>query len=231
MISYIKRAGVIIVFSVLGLSCTQEAKLNPGEFLREKSPGVEQVGEGLFRIGQVLVDATNMTVTFPAEVNMQEGLVEYLICARWGKLHESVLATEANPLDIQLGLLALGMTCGGGVEFQGDRTKGKGDALRIFVEWDEGGSATKVRAEELVFDRKRDKPMKRSNWIFTGSVIIEGHFMAQFDGLIAATYNDPCAIINSPLPSRYDDEILFANSAVAPPAGTSVTVILERVKK
>ena len=231
MNAHLKRAGIIIVSALLVLSCGQEAKFETGDFLTENRPGVEKVGEGLFRIGQVLVNAGEMTVTFPAEVNMQDGLVEYLICARRGKLHESVLATEANPLDIQLGLLALGMTYGGGIEFQGDRAKGKGDALRIFVEWNDSGSVKRVRAEELVLDRKRDRPMKESNWIFTGSVFIEGNFMAQFDGLIAATYNDPYAIINSPLPSRYDDEILYANSAVVPRPGTSVTVILERVKK
>jgi hypothetical protein len=217
----------IFLIMLAAASCTNEQAIQPEEYLTSHREGVEKISEGVYRVGLVTVDANKGAVSFGARVNMEAGLIEYLICAEWGKLHESVLVTNANPLDIQLGLLALGMKYGGGLTHQGDPAQGKGDPVRIFVQWDDRGTTQEVRGERFVLNTTRETAMEEADWIFTGSVVLEEGFAAQTYGLIVATYNDPYAILNNPLPSRADDEILFVNSNAVPPVGTAVTVILE----
>jgi len=210
------------------LSCQNERAKNPEQYLSRHRPGVQRIGDGVYRIGLVTVDANEKALSFDAEINMQEGLIEYLLCANWGKLHESVLVTGANPLDIQLGLLALGMKYEGGIKYQGDAAQGKGDPVCIIIEWNEDGHSRKARAEQFVFNQHQAKAMRETDWTFSGSAILEDGLAAQRYGLIVATYNDPYAVINNPLPSRSDDEILFANSDIVPPVGTPVRVIFKK---
>src|SRR3954469_13485921 len=69
---------------------------------------LQQISSNLFQIGTVRLDKSKGTVQFPAQLNMTNGLVEYLLVTTKGKLHESVLKTETEPYHIQLALLLLG---------------------------------------------------------------------------------------------------------------------------
>ena len=183
-------------------------------------------------IGKITVDLQNHRISFPARVNMKEGLVEYLLCTRWGKLHESVLATDIHPTNLQTALLLIGLKPGGGLSYQGDTAQPKGDKVIIWVEWWEEGKQKRYRGEKLVWNKKEEKPLPEMEWVFTGSVHHEKWgFMAERTGVIIATYRDPIAIINNPLPSGTDDTILFSNKKILPSPGKEVKVIIERVKK
>jgi len=189
-------------------------------------PRAEKIDEGIYRIGKVTLNRNEGNLQFPAKVNMKEGLVEYLAVSRNGKLHESVLVVEAQPLDIQLGLLLLGLNYGGGLEYQGDKKAPKGDKVEIWVKWKENRKERKVRGEDLIYNQLTRKSMTYTHWVFTGSQIIEKEFMAQIEGSIVATYRDPFAILNNPLECGVDDTILYANSEMLPAAGTSVVVLI-----
>ena len=54
---------------------------------------MKEIAPGLFQIGDVRLDQRQRTVTFPAAMNMDEGLIEYLIVHSSGKTHESLLQT------------------------------------------------------------------------------------------------------------------------------------------
>lgn len=69
---------------------------------------VKDLGEGRVQVGKVIVDSRARTLTFPAKINMTEGMVEYLIVTTKGKTHESLLSTEAEPIHIHTGMLLLG---------------------------------------------------------------------------------------------------------------------------
>jgi len=75
---------------------------------REKT-AAKKVGENLYRIGAVTVDAKLRAVVFPAKVNQLVGLIEYAIVTETGKVHESFLCTKVKPSDIHAGLLLLGV--------------------------------------------------------------------------------------------------------------------------
>ena len=171
-------------------------------------------------------------ISLPGSVNMQSGLIEYLACHNEvGKLHESVLKIDARPSDLQVALLLLGLKNKNNLEFQGDPTVPEGDLLDIFVEWELPDKTMKrVRAEELAYDQHKKQPMDRTSWVFTGSEILNGQFMADKDGSIIATFRDPLAIINNPLPTGADDTVYVSNEKLVPPRDTKIRLIIKPVE-
>ena len=83
---------------------------DPAARLAELGAAVE--GEKL-RLGEVEIDRSARTLSFPAKVNAVEGAIEYALVTSKGKTHESLLVTDALPRDIHLGCLLLGGGAGG----------------------------------------------------------------------------------------------------------------------
>ena len=167
-------------------------------------------------------------------VNMTSGLIELLATAPGGKEHESILVLDCNPALLQTSLLLIGLNPGGGGKFQGDNTAPYGDKVFLYVSWQEKDGIQFLRAEELVWDKKYDRTMPYISWIFTGSRFEKSPkgkniFKANMNGVIAATFYDPDAIINNPLPERTDDTVYYANEKILPPKGTSVIMTLSLV--
>jgi len=187
---------------------------------------IEKIGEGRFRIGNILLDKTSPTLRLPAQVNMQKGMIELVACSSGGKLHESVFLVHAEPYHMQLALLLLGLNHKGGVRFQGDATQPEGDRVLVFVEKD----GQRRRVEDYVWDVTRKAPMERTDWVFAGSKFINGEFGAQLTRTLITTYHDPYTILDNPLPTGADDEVYEVNSRVTPPVGTTVTLVIQPVK-
>jgi len=74
--------------------------------------------------------------------------------------------------------------------------------------------------------------MEHTNWIFTGSRIIDNRiFAAQATQSIIAIYRDADAIFNNPLPGGTDDNTYRVNSEIVPPENTKIKLIIKMVKK
>ena len=86
---------------VLGRRAQEPGKAPAPPSIREEAPACE-------RIGLVRLEQKTMTLTFPGALNMNQGLLEYLIVTPLGSTHESLLVTEAPPTDIQFAMLLLG---------------------------------------------------------------------------------------------------------------------------
>src|ERR1700731_2169644 len=98
-------------------------------------PAAEKIGEHRYRIGRVLVDTAEKIVRVPCRVNMHRGMIEFMAVASEGKLHESVLLAEAEPLHIHLALLLLGLEPGQGARYHGDLETPSGPGVEARVEW------------------------------------------------------------------------------------------------
>lgn len=199
----------------------------------DKKSDIQQIGPDEYKIGSVILNKNRREIHISGSINMQSGLVEYLACHKEvGKLHESVLKIDAKPSDIQVALLLLGFKNKNNLKFQGDSTIPEGDPLDIFVEWEsEDKSKKRVRAEETLYDQQKKKTMERTCWVFTGSQIVDGQFMADIDGSIIATFRDPLAIINNPLPTGADDTVYVSNEKLLPPEDTRVNLIIKAAEK
>jgi hypothetical protein len=193
-----------------------------------KLPGdAERISDNLYRIGKVIVDLKARSVSCEGKVNMQRGLVEYLAVASHGKLHESVLELDVQPLHLQVGLLLLGLEPQGGLLFQGDPQEPKGPPVDLWVSWDRAGKEVRVPAEQLVWDGEKKRPMEEKGWVFSGSQITPRGFEADRTRSVIATYHDPAAIINNRLPAGADDTVYDANERVVPRVGTKVQLAVQ----
>ncbi len=196
------------------------------------SPHIKKIKDGVLQVGNILVNKKEGSVLINGQVNMQEGLVEYLACGSFGKLHESVLRLYSEPFHIQIALLLLGLEPGKRkLKKQGALGIPSGDPIEIWVSWFSDDKKTIThRAEDLLFNKQSGRAMKETQWIFTGSQVIKGRFMAQVEHSIAATYHDPYAIIDHPLKTGIDDTLYYANKMVLPPKGTTIKFLIKSKK-
>lgn len=174
-------------------------------------------------LGNVQVDAQTKTMMVSGWVNQVWGAIELLACGPGGKTHESVFVLNCNPVDMQAGLLLLGLKPGTPPTGLG-QGQPEGPGVDIWVDWMEGSTSRSMRAETFVVNVEDDRrPLPETPWTFTGSVIEDGQFKALAEESLIVTYWDPWAIINLPLACGTNDEILSVNSNSVPPLNTPVT--------
>jgi hypothetical protein len=198
-----------------------------------KPSAIERVASGIFRIGEIVLDKKKRSMTFPAMVNMDKGLLEYLIVFATGKTHESLLRTNVPPYNLQIAFLLLGFEgTNSPLQGQGDPAKPKGDPVEIIVSFDKGGKTENIHAEEWVALKANEtlKDAGRIEWIFTGSLVVMNQFLAQSSGSIVAIYHDPTAIIDNASKGGESDEVWFVKEKVVPPVGTPIVVTIRPAK-
>jgi len=169
-------------------------------------------------------------IQFEGVVNQDSGMIELVACAPLGKTHESIFVWNIVPYHLQVSMLLLGLNSGKGVSVQGDTTKPTGDSVNVFINWEENGKHIEHQAEEFVWDITHSQPMQKHSWIFTGSEIINGMFMADQERSLLTTYRDPFTIIDNPLAGGTDDTVYRVNEKLIPKKGTKVYVRIEPAK-
>lgn len=232
------RLGWWIIFATLSgldLSGAEVSAVVPsgdpaGPMSSGTNASLVQIGPGLFKLGEVLLDKNLRTVRFPAVVNLREGNIEYVVVTTSGKTHESIFKTEAQPLHIQLALLLLGAR-GNTNALPEDPTKPlPGNPIVVEVNWKAeakaGSELRSFRAEHFVHDRRTQRVLAAGNWAYTGSRIREDGFAAQVDGSIVSLITDPDALINNPRPGREDDDNWLVRTNDLPALNIPVELIL-----
>ncbi len=205
---------------------------------------LQTVRPGLYRIGPVSIDREARQVRFPAVVNQVEGAVEYLLVGSQGKTHESVLRTDAEPVQVHTAMLLLGVgkvTTGGGpapalqppsaidADYLATAKTPEGVPVTILVRWQlmDGGEAVTRSGESLLDNNRAHAPMSEGHWLYNGSYFSEGQFAAQAEKSFAAVITDPAALLNNPRPGHEDESLWTAATKRLPPTGTAVEFIIQ----
>jgi hypothetical protein len=190
---------------------------------------VTKIEAGVFQVGKVRLDKNKRTVTFPATVNMREGNIEYVIVQSTGKVHESLFKTEVEPYHLNVAMLLLGAK-GGVVKTktpEKNASEVAGDPIEVFVTWATNSSKVVLRAEDLVTDVTTKSNASRGFWVYNGSRIIDGTFLAQRDGSIVSAIADPDALVNNPRRGRDNDDAWLVNTTNTPPVNTPVQITFQ----
>ena len=217
---------------------------NPAALLAQAPPefsAPKEIAPGIFKVGTVQLDKNTSTVTFPAKVQMDDGLLEYLLVSPQGPVHETLFVSDAAPQDVHMAMLLLGAK--GMVrppaEKQPARIDSKylenapkltGDRIFLSVKWtDKAGKEQSAPPERWIVRRifipkKPTKivPAEDGPWLYTGSYFYEDKFIAQMDGTFAAMVTFPGALINNPRTGSNDDHVWFVKTEAVPPVGTPV---------
>jgi hypothetical protein len=200
---------------------------------------LRMVEPGIFEIGLVRLDQRHRSITLPAMLDRDKGPMEYFLVTVYGKTHESVLVTKAEPYHIHLAMLLLGANGPGNDSFPGSPTNGvpgpvvhpssvsiPGDKVAISVKWNASGSEVAHSAEELISKSDAKAGMQSGSWVYNGSLIVHNRFLAQMDGSIVSLVTDPVALVNNVGAGHDNDMIWGANAANLPPRDLPVEVTI-----
>ena len=225
------RFGILFV-CVLSFVLSREA----GAEVPENGDVVKKIGESLYRVGEIQFDAESREIRIPVTVNMREGgPLEYLLVHESGKVHEAIFTTTVAPINLQIVMKLLRYQTGSGDVFNpllatenigkdGGVEEGRGDAVAFYFESSEGGDG--VAVHEFVIDRQSAEAMLPGDWIYTGSEVREGTFLAEAEGSIIAIYLDPIAMLNMTREGADDDDRWGARTSVIPEIGTKGTLLI-----
>ncbi len=197
---------------------------------------VTKISENVFGIGDVRLDSKKRSITFPASVNMTNGVIEYLLVSSRGKLHESLLRTDVEPAQLHTAKLLLDPKTRTpqpllhATDGTNATNRLPGDAVNISLSWTNGSGEKKCPAEDLIFNTRTKSPMSRGDWIYTGSRFIEGTFMAQRERSLISLIADPDALMENPRPGREDDGAWQVNVTNTPGLNTQVQVMIQFLK-
>jgi hypothetical protein len=174
---------------------------------------------------------------------MNAGLIEYLLVNAKGKSYESLLRTESEPYEIQLAMLLVGahgapqtpaLLAAPSAPFHVNRPAeganspplpvAAGDRISIELAWTASGQEKRARAEDWVLNLATQTNAARGVWIYNGSRVVNGTFIAQRDGSIVAMIDDIDAMVNNPRPGHDNDQIWQVKTNDLPPVETPVEV-------
>ncbi|SHK49271.1 hypothetical protein SAMN02745181_0009 [Rubritalea squalenifaciens DSM 18772] len=205
-----------------------------GETTSQK-PVVKSLGGGRYQIGKVILDKKNRAVHVPAEVNMTEGVVEYILVADSGKLHESVFSTSAKPADIHVACLLLGMKELPVAQWpksylQADKTS----QVAVEIVWKSNGPLKRLPATECVLRTDSERldsggvgGLASGHWVYSGSNVRGGAFAASSEGSVISIIADDAALVNGLRPRNQDDTLYAANAKVLPNKNFKVEVVFK----
>ncbi len=194
-----------------------------------KLPEIIKIKDGVYKFGSVIIDRKLNSLSIPSISNQVNGLVEYGIVHENGKIHESLFRTKVRPQILHTSMLLLKAKP---VDTFFDNIWSKEpklidyseDCLEILVFWESNGTKFEKRMEELSFNQNRKGTMQRKSFIFTGSRMVEGIFLAESTGSILAIYADDNAIINNCDYDNTNDDVWIANKKEMPSLELPVTI-------
>lgn len=186
------------------------------------------------------IDEKAATVSIAARVAEQgrydvlKGSIEYLLVSEGGKSYETVFVTKVTPRELSRAFLKVGAKSGRPAT---DGAPPRGTPFRISVEYRSGdGKPARGPADAFILHKKSGKPLKPTNWIFTGSArafdpetekqVLQATITKSLIGL---HYTDASPLIQNPRAEAKDENIYRTNVKTLPKPGTAVRLIFQRV--
>ncbi len=243
MLNFMRIITLLFAFAAAAFADTPAEENKPAA---ETFKAPKEVAPGVFEIGLVRVDKSAGTVSFPAKVNMVDGLLEYLLVTPQGPAHESLFVSDAPPKEVHMAMLLLGAkgmaqpkdgAIAGRIDSESLARAPKltGDKITITAVWkDKAGKEQVTRVERwivrMIVSRKKASetvPAEDGPWLYTGSFFYDNRFIAQTEGAHAALVTYPGALINNPRTGSNDDHEWFVNKESVPPKDTPVTFTIK----
>jgi hypothetical protein len=199
---------------------------------------IQMLSPDIFQVGKVVLNKRQRTVSFPAVLDKTEGLMEYFLVTTYGKTHESILKTEAEPYHIHLAMLLLGATGSpqnstngippppGPIINPSTNALG-GDKISVEVSWMVDGKEIHRPATDLISCQQTNFPPDPAQWVYNGSEIADGRFYAQLDGSLISLVTDPVALVNYTGPGHDNDQLWVSNTNTLPPRSAELKVTIK----
>lgn len=206
-----------------------------------EKPTVKNLGSGKFAVGDVTFQKKERSISFPARLNMIEGLLEFAIVHQNGKIHESLLITDISPFHLNVALKLLRYKASEELfpildeDFRptnkfplvSDDVKAAA-RVEILLSWKkEDGSEGKASLNDWIYHAVTEEPIPAMPWIYGGSYVHNGAFQAKSTGDIGAIFTANSALFNYPGKDRGLDTVWIPTPKRLPPVDTPVTVTIK----
>jgi hypothetical protein len=228
------RWPALAAWAALGLLGAVERSAPAGPLDRQGlaafAPGIEvEVGRRLVLHGRINLDRGPVDEAFGLEV---------LASLPEGRLHEALIRLDAGEAVALKAAALAALDLPDGV--QADAAAGepaRGRPVAITVHWtDADGGGRLLPASRLVRDRRSDRALPAWPWVWSGSVLATyqdraggtvRRLAAGEDGCIIAIHDENgSSLASCPLIDPREDRRWEVNSALAPPVGTRVALVL-----
>lgn len=206
----------------------------------EVQPSVTRIEDGRLELRNIVFDPTTRAIEFPAEVNMTEGLLEFLIVHQQGKVHESLLSTKISPEDLNVVFKLLRYPASRELYLKQEPDGTLANEFETATEEEKIGARLMIYVKRHVDDEERivslnrwithavtEKPMPGEPWVYGGSFTASDTFVAEASGDIAAIFLSNAALINYSGEDHELDEVWLPHPTRVPAVGTEVTVIIK----
>jgi len=205
-----------------------------GLLAEEQSPlpfGARRLDNGDIAFAGLVVRVKAGELALPCRFVLPEGALEVIVCRPDGRMHETLLCSEVRAVHVQAMLYLLGAA-------NGDRLPGgknrQGDICDLLVEWqDAEGKQLREPVEEWIIDTRSGQKLRPSGWVFVGSTVKDGVFMADAEDNIIINYSVGATVLDSTDPDSLDDTIHIVNAGKSRPAEADalVTLVIRPRKK
>ena len=232
-----KRLFLILLSLFLGGSVFLFGQDEKKDAPPQKRPEIKAIAPGVLEMENIILDTNRKELRFKAEVNQVTQLIEYAIVHENGKTHESLLRTKISPFRLQTLLLLANANkyVERLPEFdvegreQPPATPRPKHRIQIFIKdlRPEAKDDATTPLANWIHNAETGKAMDGEPWMYTGSRIYEGEYVAELEGDIVAVYLTPNAMFNSWIPGNNNDELWIPAPKIVPPVGSPVEVILK----
>lgn len=201
----------------------------------------------------ILFDAEAARCGIPMTIEVTNELLEYLVVAAHGKVHEAMLLTTVDPVVLNTALQALGATPGTNAQWVDkdpapsdeelangvspyDVVPPVGDSFYLYLGWREGEEVYFFRVEDMVRDISRGRTMRRQPFVYLGSHMTqrgdegpEIFAAAQSGNLINISFFAPGdTLLTASAPECVEQTIWLPNAWLLPQRGNQVLMVFSR---
>ena len=207
----------------------------PDDGVMKKKPVVEDLGNGRYRIGKILLDKEQGRFNVPGVVlPYEEGKpLEFIAVTKQGfKAYESLLELDVNAFEFNLACILIGLDDKNSVpaKFHFDPAPMQGDKVSIRIGWEIAGK--RLEADPMDWLKADVKLQSPAVWIYSGSQFIEGNrYLAQMDGTLIGLVHDPASIIEHRTGLAMGNwGVLMMDLDMVPAGGTPIELSVQYIK-
>ncbi len=234
----------VLTFGAAALMLSLTASHTPAEQPEGPQPYRAPAAPAKAELRGIKVDREAGHLDLTAKVVLQEGeWLELLACTPGTREHESILTVDAQPRDIHLALILLGLEPGSPLKWERlESGEAKvhpptGPEVAVMLIYEHDGQTRTVNANEWVVDQRTGRVMEGNVWLFAGSRFetYDGKqiYMADPNGSVLSLVNfgDDVLARDTEMTRDNDDQAWNTNTPVIPKEGTVVTIRLSPVKE
>ncbi|TAE89668.1 MAG: hypothetical protein EAZ81_12455 [Verrucomicrobia bacterium] len=204
------------------------------------APSITKRADGLMQYGDIVFDPKSREVRVPCRINMTEGLLEFAVVQEKGKVHEALLITSCNASDIQVVMKLLRYVASeelyaiekergilSGEYPQVPEATKKAARVQLQVQWEAEGKTQKAPLSDWIMHEKTSKAMGSIPWIYGGSMIYEGSFLADQTGDIASIFVSRGSLFLYAGDDKFSDDVWIPFTKRMPALGTNVFLLIQ----